>query len=676
MVAVPVTLPSPTSRAARLLVTLVTWLAMALLALGGILVASDVGSFNGNTSLADRTTARLAAEGLLPHLKDAEAGQRHYLLTGAPSHLTPYETARRQLDQDFADLRAAPSPSPSQVAQIARIRRLTEAKLADLARAIELFQSGEHDGARQLGLANQATRTMDVIGTEVADLRNQLMQTQGKTHSTYTLGAAIVLLALAAVSFAASIWAKRRIQRDIDAKLHRLERFTQAFGQTQGTLRSLDGRIVFWGIGAERLYGYSEKEALGKNALELLHTRCPVSLEEINATLVRDGEWQGELTRRHKDGREIHIISKWSLNRGEAGEPEVAIEVSSDITSIKLAERELHQTNALLRAILETAPGLIYAKDLQGRIILANVSTLDLIGRPWSEVENRTDLEFLDNKTQAELVMANDRRIMDQAKTEEFEEVISREGRHPRVWSSTKAPLRDADGKVIGLVGVSVEITERKRIEERLQLMVNELNHRVKNTLATVQAIASQTLRGGDPIVRQNLERRLMALAAAHDVLTREKWEGANIDDVVAGALAPFGDGGDYRFRVSGPSLRLLPRAALALAMGLHELTTNALKYGALSTLAGQVAIHWQIVDGASPMLRLTWTESGGPLVIAPSKRGFGVRLIERSLAQDLGGKASVIFDQPSGIVGTIEAPLADVVVSAEVTPLLQVGAR
>jgi len=494
--------------------------------------------------------------------------------------------------------------------------------------------------------------------------------------SADTLGEAIILLALAAVSFAAPIWAKRRIQRDIDAKLYRLERFTQAFGQTQGTLRSLDGRIVFWGIGAERLYGYSEKEALGKNALDLLQTRCPLSPDEINAILVRDGEWQGELTRRHKDGREIHIISKWSLNRSEAGEPEVAIEVSSDITSIKLAERELHQTNALLRAILETAPGLIYAKDLQGRIILANVSTLDLIGRPWCEVEGRTDLEFLDSKTQAELVMANDRRIMDQAKTEEFEEIISREGRHPRVWSSTKAPLRDADGKVIGLVGVSVEITERKRIEDRLQLMVNELNHRVKNTLATVQAIASQTLRGGDPIVRQNLERRLMALAAAHDVLTREKWEGANIDDVVTGALAPFGDGGDYRFTVSGPSLRLLPRAALALAMGLHELTTNALKYGALSTLAGQVAINWQIVEGASPALRLTWTESGGPPVIAPLRRGFGVRLIERSLAQDLGGKASVIFDQPSGIIGTIEAPLADVAVSAEVTPLLQAGAR
>lgn len=493
--------------------------------------------------------------------------------------------------------------------------------------------------------------------------------------ATYTLSAATILLALAAAAFAASIWAKRRIQRDIDAKLGRLERFMQTFGQTQGTLRGLDGRIVLWGIGAERLYGYCEEEALGKNGFDLLHTRFPIPFEEINAILARDGEWQGELTRRHKDGREIHIIGKWSLIRGEAGEPEVAIEVSSDITSIKLAQRQLHQTNALLRAILETAPGLIYAKDLQGRIILANVSTLDLIGKPWPEVEGRTDLEFLDSKGQAEAVMVNDRRIMDQARTEEFEEVISREGRHPRVWSSTKAPLRDADGKVIGLVGVSVEITERKRIEERLQLMVNELNHRVKNTLATVQAIASQTLRGGDPIVRQNLERRLMALAAAHDVLTREKWEGASIDDVVTGALAPFGEGGDHRFAVSGPSLRLLPRAALALAMGLHELTTNALKYGALSTLNGQVAINWQIVEGAKPLLRLTWIESGGPPVAVPSRRGFGVRLIERSLAQDLGGKASVIFDQPAGIVGTIEAPLCDVVVSAEVTPFLPVGA-
>ncbi|WP_105429763.1 sensor histidine kinase [Neorhizobium sp. T6_25] len=503
-----------------------------------------------------------------------------------------------------------------------------------------------------------------------------LAQSDEPSRAAVTAAEAVVLLALATALLAASIWAKRRIRRDIDAKFYRLERFMQAFGQTQGMLRSLDGRIVSWGIGAERLYGYSEKEALGMDGVELLHTRCPTSLEEINSALVRDGEWQGELTRRHKDGREIHIVSKWSLSRGEAGEPEVAIEVSHDITSIRLAERQLHQTNTLLRTILETAPGLIYAKDLEGRIILANVTTLDLIGRPWFEVEGRTDMELLDSKSQAGAVMANDRRIMDQARTEEFEEVISHAGHHPRIWSSTKAPLRDADGKVIGLVGVSVEITERKRIEERLQLMVNELNHRVKNTLATIQAIASQTLRGGDPIVRQNLERRLMALAAAHDVLTRENWEGANIDDVVTGALAPFGEGGDYRFAVSGPPLRLLPRAALALAMGLHELTTNALKYGALSTLNGQVAINWQIVEGAKPLLRLTWAESGGPPVVAPSKRGFGVRLIERSLAQDLGGKASVIFDQSAGVIGTMEAPLADIAVPAEATPFMQMGAR
>nr|WP_250808700.1 PAS domain-containing protein [Neorhizobium tomejilense] len=503
-----------------------------------------------------------------------------------------------------------------------------------------------------------------------------LAQSDEPSRAAVTAAEAVVLLALATALLGASIWAKRRMQRDIDAKFYRLERFMQAFGQTQDMLRSLDGRIVSWGIGAERLYGYSEKEALGKDGVEFLHTRCQTSLEEINSALVRDGEWQGELTRRHKDGREIHIVSRWSLSRGEAGEPEVAIEVSHDITSIRLAERQLHQTNILLRTILETAPGLIYAKDMEGRIILANVTALDLIGRLWSEVEGRTDMEFLDSKSQAGAVMANDRRIMDQAKTEEFEEAISHAGHHPRIWSSTKAPLRDADGKVIGLVGVSVEITERKRIEERLQLMVNELNHRVKNTLATIQAIASQTLRGGDPIVRQNLERRLMALAAAHDVLTRENWEGANIDDVVTGALAPFGEGGDYRFAVSGPPIRLLPRAALALAMGLHELTTNALKYGALSTLNGQVAINWQIVEGAKPLLRLTWAESGGPPVVAPSKRGFGVRLIERSLAQDLGGKASVIFDQSAGVIGTMEAPLADIAVPAEATPFMQMGAR
>jgi two-component sensor histidine kinase len=181
-------------------------------------------------------------------------------------------------------------------------------------------------------------------------------------------------------------------------------------------------------------------------------------------------------------------------------------------------------------------------------------------------------------------------------------------------------------------------------------------------------------LRGTNTAVRGTLEKRLLAVASAHDVLTREKWEGAALDDVVGGALAPFGGRDGDRFEVSGPRLSLSPRAALALAMGLHELATNALKHGALSTSSGRVGIHWEITTGDPPLLRLIWTERDGPPVSPPTRRGFGIRLLERSLAQDLGGSALISFEAPEGLTCVIEAPLAEVISTADALSLPRVG--
>jgi two-component sensor histidine kinase len=210
----------------------------------------------------------------------------------------------------------------------------------------------------------------------------------------------------------------------------------------------------------------------------------------------------------------------------------------------------------------------------------------------------------------------------------------------------------------------------------RLSLMVNELNHRVKNTLATVQALATQTLRGADSAICQKLEERLFALAAVHDVLTRESWEGADLSDVMTAALAPFGGSDVSRFLITGPPLRLCPRAALALAMALHELATNAVKYGALSSGTAEVEISWEITDDSPPLFRLIWAERGGPTVIDPSKRGFGSRLIERGLAQGLGGAARLNFDDPAGATCLIEVLLARVVASISTVPFPHVDRK
>jgi two-component sensor histidine kinase/PAS domain-containing protein len=188
-------------------------------------------------------------------------------------------------------------------------------------------------------------------------------------------------------------------------------------------------------------------------------------------------------------------------------------------------------------------------------------------------------------------------------------------------------------------------------------LLVDELNHRVKNTLATVQAIAAQTFNGckADVNAREAFESRLIALSNAHNLLTEKHWAGAEIHDILWRVLEPHA--GPERFRVQGPSTRLSPKGALAIAMGLHELATNAVKYGALSNDSGRVSITWS-VDGPQPgTLLLQWKEVGGPPVKTPSRKGFGSRLIERGLAHDLNGRAEIEY-RPGGVVCSVTSIL------------------
>lgn len=205
-----------------------------------------------------------------------------------------------------------------------------------------------------------------------------------------------------------------------------------------------------------------------------------------------------------------------------------------------------------------------------------------------------------------------------------------------------------------------VALTENQEARRHQQLLINELNHRVKNTLAIIQSIAMQTLRGIDtpPEVRASFMARLMALADAHDILTAENWDGAEMETVITKAATVHRDStGGSRFRLSGPSIRLMPKTAVALSMGFHELATNAAKYGALSTPTGMVDVSWSIEQsGEASRLQLRWSEHGGPVVAEPHHKGFGSRLIERGLAGELAGEAKLEF-QPAGLVCTITAP-------------------
>lgn len=209
-------------------------------------------------------------------------------------------------------------------------------------------------------------------------------------------------------------------------------------------------------------------------------------------------------------------------------------------------------------------------------------------------------------------------------------------------------------GRAVRMAGISLDITARRAAEERQALLIHELNHRVKNTLATVQSMAMQSLRSAEDPLAANAAflDRLMALSRVHDLLSEGVWEGASLSDVVRRTLEPYVQDLS-RLTVLGPAVHLVPNAAVTLNLALHELATNAMKYGALSVPAGRVDITWR-AEGA--VLVIDWREAGGPPVEAPKRRGFGSRLIERGLAHEL-GEARLAFP-PEGLWCQISVPI------------------
>ena len=455
------------------------------------------------------------------------------------------------------------------------------------------------------------------------------------------------------------------------------------------------GVIQIFNVGAERMLGYSAAEVMNTitpadisdpqeliaRANALSHefgTPITPGFEALVFKASRGIEDIYELTYIRKDRSRFPAVVSVTALRDALGSIIGYLLIGTDNTARKLAEETLLKVGALQTAALKAAadaindariyseaivqtirqPLLVLNGDL--RVRSANPAFYELFKVQEAETEGALVYELGNDqwdiprlRTILSEVVSNNQSFTGVEVEHDFREI----GRRVMVLNATKLTREDQGDDLI-LLAIE-DITERKQAIAHQQLLVGELNHRVKNTLATVQAIASQTLSNSTSMeeARNAFGSRLSGLATAHDLLTRGNWAGAELMDIVTDTVQPH-SGGQNRFRIDGPYVQLDPGPALSLAMALHELCTNAAKYGALSTKDGRVDIVWQLTGaGRDRRLSMRWSESDGPIVAPPTRKGFGSRLIERALAMELGGEVAVAYGA-SGVVCTIDAPM------------------
>jgi len=356
-----------------------------------------------------------------------------------------------------------------------------------------------------------------------------------------------------------------------------------------------------------------------------------------------------EMEVRYHDGGARHVIGNATPLRDENNKIFGAVAAFVDITELKRAR----DAQEHLASIVEFSDDAIISKDTNGTILSWNRSAERLFGYKAEEIvgKNITTIipaHLLDEEPQ---ILA---RIKSGERIDHFETVRRRKDGTLVDISLTVSPMRNGRGEVVAASKIARDISEKKQAEAQHNLLIAELNHRVKNTLATVVSIARQTFSGIEMReVRAVFNARVRGLAQSHARLAEANWTSVELQTLFEDEFAPYRQSGNVR--VSGPPVELSPKAALTLGLAIHELATNAAKYGALSADGGVIDVRWT-VDPDDDVLTITWQERGGPPVAPPTRTGFGRLLLERALAVDLGSRVTLAFE-PQGLRFTAVIP-------------------
>ncbi|KQO74568.1 PAS domain S-box protein [Methylobacterium sp. Leaf88] len=443
-----------------------------------------------------------------------------------------------------------------------------------------------------------------------------------------------------------------------------------------------DNPIVYVNDAFVKLTGYERSEIIGRNCRFLQGPETnPEDVKRVRDAIDRRVTIEIDLKNHRKDGIAFWnrlLVSPVFAPDGEltyffASQYDVTLEKERlvvlqkdrDALEAESARRslELIESEERLRFTLKAGRLGAWTLDLGVMRLVSSDGFKENLGRPQNEPLTYEEmLKAIHPEDLPRKLAARDAAIAGHSDYDVEIRVITPRGETRWLQFRGQASYR-ADGTPLSIAGISLDITDRKRAEEHRDLLAGELNHRIQNTLATVQSISRQTLRGAASLEEAQvaMESRLRSLSAATEMLARGSGDWATLTEVVIAALHPFGVEQGHRFKIGGPILRLAPRVALAFALAIHELATNSVKYGSLSRDDGRVIVSWDIVDGSSPdRLWFQWQEVGGPRVSRPTRTGFGSRMIERALAQEIGGTAEIDY-RPRGVVFTAEAPLLEI---------------
>ncbi|WP_242416465.1 HWE histidine kinase domain-containing protein [Sphingomonas panni] len=438
-----------------------------------------------------------------------------------------------------------------------------------------------------------------------------------------------------------------------------------------------DCPLIYVNKAFEKLTGFPAAEILGRNCRFMQRPLTdPADVARLKEAIAKREPIELDLLNHRRDGTPFWnrlmvapvFCDDGSLRYFVASQIDVTVErhrviqleQDREALTAEVAQRDadLAAHNARLRLALKAGALGTWTLDLPEHELTASSGCKRIFGRPLGEPFTYDELLAAIHPEDLPVMQAAVRRTIEHGDPYHVEYRILTPAREQR-WVSIQSDLQHrADGSPLAMTGFSTDISQRKFAEEHRAVLARELTHRVKNTLATVNAVVSQTLRDAPSLneAATAVSGRIASLGSAHELLIQDEVEGAAIGDIVDRALLPFTDRDGTRFSTNGPIIRVSPEITLALAMALHELATNAIKYGALSVPDGRVVVEWSIKrEDGERRLFFCWAEHDGPPVTQPTRTGFGTRMIERVLRRHVRGEAAIRYPE-SGVRFEIEA--------------------